>query len=468
MRNHEEAAGKGVQIVLEDLQGADVEVVGGFVQDDKIRAEHEGFEQVEALELAAGEGGEFLLLHFGVEEKALQHFGGGHLAAVAGLDHLGVLGDVVVNAEEGIEAFVLLPVVGKMGVHAHFDAAEVGLHLAGDDLEQSGFTAAVGTEDADPLAGLEIVVDIGEQLLGTVTFTEFMQLQDGLAEAVRLKGDVELGVGDEVALGKELAHAVHMVFGLGGAGFGAAVQPVELFFQLGLAAGFLALDVGGADELAAHIGGIDAIVEVAAAVVDLQHAVADGIQEIAVVGYEDDGFFGGGQEVLQPFDGVKVEVVGGLVQDEDVRFGHQNAGEVGLAALSSGEQGEGFGKIGETEDGEHGLVAVFLVAFGGKGDGRLDVVQNAHIGGLRGFLRQISELEAAADDDAAFRGIDHGGEHFEQGGFAAAVHAHQADLVAGVDAEVEPGKDDLAAYLLGQVGEGDDNFGGHDQKTWRP
>ena len=42
---------------------------------------------------------------------------------------------------------------------------------------------------------------------------------------------------------------------------------------------------------------------------------------------------------LQPFDGGQVEVVGRLVQQQDVRLGRQNARQRGTAGLAAGEAG---------------------------------------------------------------------------------------------------------------------------------
>ena len=51
---------------------------------------------------------------------------------------------------------------------------------------------------------------------------------------------------------------------------------------------------------------------------------ADFIQEIAVMGNHDHGIFKVDQEFLQPVDGVHIQMVGGLVEKQDVRIAKQS------------------------------------------------------------------------------------------------------------------------------------------------
>ena len=55
-------------------------------------------------------------------------------------------------------------------------------------------------------------------------------------------------------------------------------------------------------------------------VVNVHNVGADGVQEVAVMADHDDGAVKVQQEVLQPVDGVDVQVVGGLVHHQDVRI----------------------------------------------------------------------------------------------------------------------------------------------------
>ena len=69
----------------------------------------------------------------------------------------------------------------------------------------------------------------------------------------------------------------------------------------------------------------------------LQHGVADGLQEPAVVGDQDDGGVHLGERSLEPFERGDVEVVGRLVEQEQVRLRGQRAGERGAGQLAARE-----------------------------------------------------------------------------------------------------------------------------------
>jgi hypothetical protein len=71
-------------------------------------------------------------------------------------------------------------------------------------------------------------------------------------------------------------------------------------------------------------------VDVALAPVELEHLGRHPVEHVAVVGHHDEAPAEGGEVLLEPADGVEVEVVGRLVEDE----------EVGLAALGR-EEGPG-------------------------------------------------------------------------------------------------------------------------------
>lgn len=46
----------------------------------------------------------------------------------------------------------------------------------------------------------------------------------------------------------------------------------------------------------------------------------DGIQKVTVVGYDQDDIFVACQEVFQPGDRIDIQVVGRLIQDQDIRI----------------------------------------------------------------------------------------------------------------------------------------------------
>jgi hypothetical protein len=73
------------------------------------------------------------------------------------------------------------------------------------------------------------------------------------------------------------------------------------------------------------VGGEVARVAAQQAAVELDDARGHGVDEGAVVRDEDQRALPAGEQVLQPLDGVDVEVVGGLVEQQHVGRGHQRA-----------------------------------------------------------------------------------------------------------------------------------------------
>ncbi len=194
---------------------------------------------------------------------------------------------------------------------------------------------------------------------------------------------------------------------------------------------------------------------------------------------EDDGSGVGGEVVLEPLDGNDVEVVGGLVEEEEVgtteeQFGKfdahlpsaaedcDGAVEVGMfeseaqqdllggfAAAVATEEGEVFGDLVVAFEEACVFGALVVGAFGDFGGEAflltLEVVELAEGGecflddGADGIghhlLWEVADgLAGGADDSAAF-GFLPSAKDFEECGLAGAVHADEADAVVVGDVE---------------------------------
>ena len=77
------------------------------------------------------------------------------------------------------------------------------------------------------------------------------------------------------------------------------------------------------------------------AAVELEDPAGDVVEEVAVVGDRDDGALVLLQVLLEPRHGLGVEVVRGLVEEEDVGLGQQQAAERHAAQLAAGEHLDG-------------------------------------------------------------------------------------------------------------------------------
>ena len=276
--------------------------------------------------------------------------------------------------------------------------------------------------------------------------------------------------------------------GFGALGADAGADPFEFFAEEALPAAFGLFGDLLADGFGFEVGGVIAGVGIAAAVGELDDAGGDDVEEIAVVGDEDDGAGEIAEELLQPEDGFGVEVVGRLVQEEQVGLGGEGAAEGDAAFLASGQgSDEGVeGRGGEVRGGgvdaglefpavggldlveEDGQLAVGALAgfvasepIDEVGGARLDVLADGEGALELEFLGQVADAEAAAPGDIAGIGVLVSGEDAEEAGFAAAVAADEADLFAGSDGEGDGLEQTLVAIGQGDVVGGEQGWAGH-------
>ena len=160
-----------------------------------------------------------------------------------------------------------------------------------------------------------------------------------------------------------------------------------------------------------------------------------------------------GEEALfEDFDGEDVEVVGGLVQQDDVRIEGEGPGQGRAPALAAREAGGSLGGI-ETE----GLEGRFGLVPGGAAGSR--VVGESRTGHGR-LLLDHDDAQTRRNRPFALIGRNGAGQNAHQGRLAGPVAADQA----GADARLQPDIDTVE-HQIGPVGETDilesEHRGGH-------
>jgi hypothetical protein len=334
-----------------------------------------------------------------------------------------------------------------------------GLHAAGggadaprDQGEQGRLPGAVAAQDAGALAGRDAPGDVVEDGAAAELDARVDDVDDVLAEPRRR----QLRELDRVAGGRlvldQLVRGVDAELRLRRARGRSAAQPRELLLhevlplRLGRGRHPVALDA------LQDVGGVAALERLHLPVVHLPRARAHRIQEPPVVRDGDERPAAGGVALVQvlsePGDALHVEVVGRLVEEEHVPVAGQQLRERDAAALAAGEvtdagvpvevadePGEQVADAGVARPLVLGAVADDGVADGAVLVERVLLVEHAH-------------LQAAAEGDAAARGLEAAGEHAQQRRLAVAVAADDADAVA----VLEPERDRLEH---GAGGEGD-------------
>ncbi len=210
-------------------------------------------------------------------------------------------------------------------------------------------------------------------------------------------------------------------------------------------------------------------------------------EELAVVADDDGAGAQAGHEAFEAVQAVEVEVVGRLVEEEDVVAGEEEGGETGAGGLAAGERGHRLVQAdGEAQclgglprpvvevgaaQGEPALQGrrVGVVGSGGAVDEGLGGLVHGPLGlgdaGTAGqelpdalagaalrLLREVADGGGGRGQAqlAPFR-CGQPGEHPQEGGLARAVGPHETDHVAGCDDEVEPGEQGAVAVAGGEV-----------------
>ncbi|MNX68775.1 hypothetical protein D3C86_999730 [compost metagenome] len=187
-----------------------------------------------------------------------------------------------------------------------------------------------------------------------------------------------------------------------------------------------------------------------------------------------DGALVGGQVLLEPGHGLGVQVVGGLVQEEQVGGREQEAAQGHAATLTARELGD-VGIAVRHAQGFHGDLDLVVEAPGvdgvdlvldpgelvgnlvrvvgrellealqqvaGAGHAVFDVLADGLVGVEFGLLGQVADGGAVGEAGLALEvGVDPGHDA-QEGGLTRAVHAEHADLGAG-----QEGQGDVLEHL---------------------
>ena len=213
--------------------------------------------------------------------------------------------------------------------------------------------------------------------------------------------------------------------------------------------------------------------------VEFENRVADHFEEEAVVRDHEQRGLGPGEEALQPLNHAEVEVVGGLVQEQQVRLLDEALGQRDPALFSAAEVVHETIGVVEAEFSEdflglrlvapsvgpvHGVVSG-LQGFGVLALGGLLVLANGAHGVVVRF-KQVGENRPVEVEPVVLGEVGNAGlpveghgagigafdveQHLHEGAFARSVSGDQGCLLALVQSEVEVLENEPLAKPLGQ------------------
>ena len=223
------------------------------------------------------------------------------------------------------------------------------------------------------------------------------------------------------------------------------------------------------------------------AVVYVHDVRADVVEEVAVVADHEDGTLVVHEEVLEPDDALEVEVVRGLVEQDDVRLAEERLGEQDLdleprvhvcheRVVEGGVHAEALEYLAGVGLGLPAAELCELLLELGGADAVLVREVCLFVDGIL-LLAALIEPHVAHDDsvehgvgvvhalvllehghaglrvhiDVSAGGVYLAGEYLEEGGFARAVRADDAVAVACGELQVNVGKKHLPAVLQAEI-----------------
>jgi len=294
--------------------------VGGLVEQQDVAAGEQRASQVDAVALAAGDLAHQLLLVAALETE------GGHVGtsvdlAIADAKPFLPAADHLPDTLLAVQGSPTLIDVRQLDGVAETQAAGVRLLLADDHPKQRGLAGAVGTDHADDAAAGQAERGLVEQQLVVEALAQLLGLDHHLAEA-RPGRDRDFG-GIQSALllvRRELLVGLDARLALGLTRPRRHAHPLELALQgAPPRRGLLPLD-GEALLLLLEPGRVVALPRDAAAAVQLEDPLGDVVQEVAIVrdGHDRARVFL--EMAFEPRDGLGIEMVGRLVEQQQVGF----------------------------------------------------------------------------------------------------------------------------------------------------
>ena len=239
------------------------------------------------------------------------------------------------------ELVVVLREIALRGGNAPLEAALVRLHLAHEDLEQRGHCKLVVRDERDLVAAAHDERNVVEHLLAVDGLGDAAHLENILAGlAVLLECDPRIAArGRRHFLDGQLVDQLAAARRLTGLGLVRckALDKVLQLLDLLLVLAVLILD-HALNELRGLVPElVVADIQLDLAVVDVDDVGTYVVEEVTVMRYNEDGALEVRKKILEPADRLNIQMVGRLVEQQDVRLAEQRAGEQDFDLLDVAE-----------------------------------------------------------------------------------------------------------------------------------
>ena len=379
----------------------------------------------------------------------LQQLRGRELAAAAEVDVLGNVAHDVDDLLLLVELQALLREVAEANGVADNDATLVDRHLTKQHLDEGRLARAVVAHDAHLLEAREVVVEVPGNDGVAIALRYVLALED-------LGADVDVaGLQPNLAfLNALLGHALQLVegilavLGLVAAGLRHAPHPLQLRAVEVVGAGYLGTAVVYALLPLLQIVGVVAAIGIDGLVVEFEDNGADTVEEEAVVGHHEQRAVSARQVALQPLYHLQVQVVGRLVEYQQVGLSQQHVGQCHALLLSARKFAHALAEVAYFQLRQHlfGLQHLLLLTLMVEAGIEHRLLRVEH-----GRLLQHAHPQVATVDDVARVVALLAGEYRQQRRLARAVLGYQPHLLAFAYGEADVAKQRQRAERLRQV-----------------
>ena len=323
MGDEEHGALELVQAVDEGLAGVHVQVVGGLVEDHEVGGAERQDGEGEAGLLAAGQVADLDLRAALLEPEPAEP--GAH-PIPRGVGHVGP--HLLEGGELHPQALqVILGEVRDLELGRVRHLAVRRVQLPGNEACQGGLAVPVGAQKGDPVVAEDAQMHVREhRAAGIVAHRGPCQLDQRRRLHLR-RGEVEdhLSVRGHGLQWRQALEHLHPALGLLGLGR-LGLEPVDERLQV--LAPSLHLHPGRLVEGGAGGAGLREHVEPAGvhgqrAVLHEERVLGDLVEQLPVVADDDEGVGVTAQVAHEPQDRLQIQVVGGLVEEQEIRLGEQ-------------------------------------------------------------------------------------------------------------------------------------------------
>ena len=354
MAHHDDTPSEVLQVLLQHLESLNVQVVGRLIQHQEVGISHQYRAEIELALFSTTQLAHVVMLLLRSKQEELQELRCRHVLAITQVDVVGYLRDDIYDFLVLSELQSLLGEITKANRLTDVELAGIGLYLAQQQFDECRFAGTVVAHDAHLLEAGEVIVEVIQDNLLLATVIE------GLAHILALEylaSDIDGGSLQAylTLLDSLLGHFLQLIEGilsissLVSTSLRLAAHPVQFTTIEVLRMFYFGTEIVHALLSLLQIVGVVATIRVDGLVIQLQDDIAYLVQEETIVCHHENRLVATVQIPFQPFYHLQVEVVGRLVEHQEVWLVDENIGKGDTFLLSAAELPHRLLQVGDMQ-----------------------------------------------------------------------------------------------------------------------